>query len=506
MTVSTTIRRGWIATGVILLVAGGAFAQTAPSIDEEEWFIVQLQGQRCGFMRSTIQGVGDTVLTRSYMQIEIARGPAARIKVSMDQHFRETRDGRPLGFTHKMTLGSEPTLMIGTIKDGRVTLVTEQFGQERTATYDFDPDIKLAWGTLLEQRKHGLKPGTAYTIKTYEPSMKVDGPIAVDVKVHGKEAVDVLGGRRRLTRITATMLLAMPIPTDSWVDDDGNMVMTTVNMGMFQLKMLAATKEQAMVGDAEPPELFLNTFVHVSRRIGPDAKRVKLRLRIPKKEHAKLPKIPRTSMQTVRRIGEYEAIVTVGRLDWDAIRSAGASSTAGKGGLKKYLGASTVCDTGDKRIRRLAKKAVKGCKTPAEKADALRRFVTKYVRDKSLDVGFATASEVARTRQGDCSEHAVLLAALARAAGLPARGVSGIVQVPSIIDGDGGAFGYHMWTQVHIGGQWVDIDAAMRETDCNPTHIALTLMPLKDESMFESTVPLLPLLGQLEIEVLSVEE
>ena len=42
------------------------------------------------------------------------------------------------------------------------------------------------------------------------------------------------------------MLLAMPIPTDSWVDDDGNMVMTTVNMGLFQLKMLAATKEQAI--------------------------------------------------------------------------------------------------------------------------------------------------------------------------------------------------------------------------------------------------------------------
>ena len=41
----------------------------------------------------------------------------------------------------------------------------------------------------------------------------------------------------------------------------------------------------------------------------------------------------------------------------------------------------------------------------------------------------ATAAEVARSREGDCTEHAVLLAALARARGIPARVAMGLVYV-----------------------------------------------------------------------------
>ena len=174
--------------------------------------------------------------------------------------------------------------------------------------------------------------------------------------------------------------------------------------------------------------------------------------------------------------------------------------------MKDYLRASPTVDINDSRIKRLARKAVKGANTPAEKADALRKFVTDYIEHKSMDVGFATASEVARSKQGDCSEHGVLLAALARAAGLPARGVSGIVEVPQgYLTEDQNAFGYHMWAQVYIDGQWVDIDGALRQTECDATHIALSLMPLNEEGMIDSLMSLIPLLGRLELKIISVK-
>ena len=44
------------------------------------------------------------------------------------------------------------------------------------------------------------------------------------------------------------------------------------------------------------------------------------------------------------------------------------------------------------------------------------RFITK----KDYSQAFATAAEVAKLREGDCTEHAVFLAALARARGIPA--------------------------------------------------------------------------------------
>ncbi len=496
----------WLAATVIAVGCGKAVGQDDGPIDEEHWYVVQLQGQQCGYMHTVTKRVGDEVYTRSFMKMAIARGEV-KVEIAMDQNYRETLDGRPLGFQHEMTLGTMPKKLTGIIKDGKLKLVTEQFGAKQKATYDFDPDVKFAWGQFLEQRRRGLKPGTTYTIKTYEPSQNVAEPIEIEVKVRGKEKVDVLGKTRFLTRITATMLITPPIPTETWVDDDGELITTVVDMGILQVRVFVATKEQALA-DADAPELFVKTFVRVERRIEEDARQVKLRLRLPADAEYKMPDLPNTDMQAVKRVSDHEVVLTIQRHDWEKIRTAKKTKVKRNKKLKQYLRASTDCNTNDKRIKRYAKKAVKGCETPAEKADALRRYVTKFVRNKSLDVAFATASEVVRTREGDCTEHGVLLAALARAAGLPARGVSGIVQIPagSLAPAQGSAFGYHMWTQVYIDGKWVDIDAALRQTDCDPTHIAVAIMPLNDEGMLNQVMSLLPLLGRLEIEVIDVKK
>jgi len=67
---------------------------------------------------------------------------------------------------------------------------------------------------------------------------------------------------------------------------------------------------------------------------------------------------------------------------------------------------------------------------------------------------------VVRTRKGDCTEHAVLLVALARAAGIPARTVSGFVYV-STLGRTQDVLGGHQWAQLYVHGQWVDFDAAI---------------------------------------------
>lgn len=479
---------------------------------EEHWYVVKLQDQKCGYMHVEIKPAGDEVHTRSTMGMQISRGPT-KLKITVDQQFTETREGRPLAFRQVMQLGEQPMTVEGTISNNRLRLVRDQFNRKQEDTYAFDPEVKFAWGLYLEQLKHGLKPGTTFRIKSYDPSIRVDAPFEMEVEVHGMESLVLSDGRKReLTKVTSTMLLQMPVSTVSWLDEDANPVVMDFNIGGFVVRVLQATKEEALKGDAAP-ELFLNTFIETARRVPVEAKRVELRLRLPRPESGepatslKMPDLPNTAAQSVRRLSDYEAVVIVRRLDWDALRKAPESESVGAG-LKEYLRASPLLDIDDSRIKRHARRAVKGAETPAEKADALRRYVTEYVESKNLDVGFASASEVIRNRRGDCTEHAVLLAAMARAVGLPARGVSGIVQIPAGMSppGKGGAFGYHMWTQVNIDGQWVDVDAALRQTDCDATHVALTIMPLKDEGLGDSMVSMLPLLGRLQIEVAAIEE
>lgn len=90
--------------------------------------------------------------------------------------------------------------------------------------------------------------------------------------------------------------------------------------------------------------------------------------------------------------------------------------------------------------------------------------------DKQAGVrGSATASEVLANGAGDCTEHAVLVVALMRAAGIPARVVDGIV-VLAERDGSGVA-GYHAWAEIWLG-EWIGVDATVNETGTSARYLA----------------------------------
>jgi hypothetical protein len=100
--------------------------------------------------------------------------------------------------------------------------------------------------------------------------------------------------------------------------------------------------------------------------------------------------------------------------------------------------------------------------------DAISTFAGEYIREKSYARSFDVASKVAMTRSGDCTEHAVLTAALLRRFGFDARVVFGIVLVgvsgPEL-GTDVRAFG-HAWVERHDRGGWRIVDAALGGAEC----------------------------------------
>lgn len=87
----------------------------------------------------------------------------------------------------------------------------------------------------------------------------------------------------------------------------------------------------------------------------------------------------------------------------------------------------------------------------------LEPFVAQTLKATSQR-GWEVASRVALNRDGDCTEHAVLLVALARANAIPARVALGLVIVGD--HDDVRAYG-HAWAELQIEGQWTVADAAM---------------------------------------------
>ena len=64
---------------------------------------------------------------------------------------------------------------------------------------------------------------------------------------------------------------------------------------------------------------------------------------------------------------------------------------------------------------------------------------------------------------GDCNEHAVLLAAMARAADIPAQIEAGLVYM-------NGGFYYHAWNVLYLG-RWITADSLMGQMPADVTHI-----------------------------------
>ncbi len=74
-----------------------------------------------------------------------------------------------------------------------------------------------------------------------------------------------------------------------------------------------------------------------------------------------------------------------------------------------------------------------------------------------MSSGYLPASVILRRKSGDCTEYAVLFAALARALAIPTRIVSGVALVESN-DGEVQAFG-HAWNEVLRAGAWELLDS-----------------------------------------------
>ncbi|MBC7100013.1 MAG: pseudomurein-binding protein [Methanobacteriales archaeon] len=128
------------------------------------------------------------------------------------------------------------------------------------------------------------------------------------------------------------------------------------------------------------------------------------------------------------------------------------SGQTSNSGLGQYLVATANCQVNDPSIRSLAAQLTAGLTSEWDKAKA----VFNWVRDKiSYSFYYNTrygAVGTLKYRTGNCCDHAHLVVALARAAGIPARYKHGICTFSS------GTYG-HVWAELYINGKWYSADA-----------------------------------------------
>lgn len=173
---------------------------------------------------------------------------------------------------------------------------------------------------------------------------------------------------------------------------------------------------------------------------------------------------------------------------------------------KNYLDATPYMEVNDAAIQHAAEEIIGKENRAYYAARMLRQWVYGNIKNKSLSMGFATAKETLENRSGDCTEHAVLLAALTRSLGIPSRVAVGLIYLPGT-NANLGRFVYHMWTEVYIGGldkgNWIPMDATVPQEQMDATHLKIADSALNStDDLMRLTQRVVKLMGHIKIDVL----
>src|SRR5690606_25490526 len=162
------------------------------------------------------------------------------------------------------------------------------------------------------------------------------------------------------------------------------------------------------------------------------------------------------------------------------------------------LAPNSQIQSDDPLIVQLAREAAADAEDPVALALNLERFVQQRVRVKDFSQAFATASDVARDLTGDCTEHAVLLAALARANNIPSRVAFGMIYVP-----EHGGFAFHMWNELYVDDAWRPFDATLGRGGAGAAHLKLGHSNLQASGGLQSFLVVGKIMGQMDIDLIA---
>ena len=468
--------------------------------DETEYFAVFMEGKKVGHAVETRTVSGDKVTSSEQVSITISRGGIS-VTIEMTETSIETTSGEPLGFEVTQQLGAMVMKMAGQVdKQGMVSLTTTSMGTEQKSTLQWSQGAVMSEGLRLLTLKKDLKEGTQYSVRIFSPGIMQ--AVDTQISIGPEQNVDLLGRVVTLREVKTTLVMpgAGEVVSTSYVDRDLRMQKNIMPVAGIQVEMVACAREFAL-GQNDVLELIDRMFLKSPEPLNNFASAKSITYHLSPVKGASGFTIPSNDNQKAQQLDGGKMILKVE----PAAAPAGAEFPY-KGtdaAILEAMEPTRFLQSDNEQVIDLARRAVGGTKDAAEAARKIEAFVAGYIENRSLSVGYATAAEVAASRQGDCSEFAVLTAAMCRAVGIPAQVVAGVAYVDDFLGQQG--FGGHAWTQAYIGGKWVGLDASFRgggRGGYDAGHIILAAGNGEPGDLFN----LAPTLGQFKIDKLTVEK
>lgn len=426
-------------------------AAIAPLPDRDAWMAVFQDDRKIGFSHTVRakEGKGyridETLFMRIntlgmvqdlHMRTQAGLGPDLTLA---DFEF-SIHSGR-FSFSAKGERNGEYLVLYSTGEDGKE--------QRRDVYVGKDPYI--AAGMLEAAAARARTSGESVTIHLFDPSAMHSVP--VEIRNHGPETVTMDGGPVNAVRYSMSFKGA---EQNAWVDEQGQVVMEE---GILGLRLEKTTREKALskLDLAASRDLTETAAVPLVGEIGDPLSRKDLTVRIEG--------LPDTDLALDGgRQAFKDGVLHIRKETLDGTGFMPFASGL-HGTDPADLAAAPFIQSDHPRIRGLAEKITQKAVDPVAKARKLVDWVYRNIEKRPV-LSMPDAISTLLNREGDCNEHAVLLAALSRAAGIPAKVEAGLV----LMDG---RFYYHAWNRLFVG-KWITADAVFGQFPADATHIRLT--------------------------------
>ncbi len=497
------MRAWWTSFLVGILATGASADEPQGKTVLDHWEAAYLEGGKAGFVHTAVVEV--TFNGKKYYTTTVALHLTVKrftetIQLRMDTGTTETAQGKVLGTHMRQYLGKGKMLEItGKVMGNELQLTLDKTKPLKTAPWDDQVVGLYRQQTLFKDKK--IKAGDKFSYRSFEPSINLVVTMQVEVKDY--EEIDVFGGRKkRLLRVQAKpgKVQNVQLPTISlWLDDTLTPVRSATDApGLGKIVLFRTSKEQAMAPGqvATLTDIGISQYVSLHQKIlNPYQARAAVYRITLKDDDDPASAFARDDRQNVKKVKGQSFELHV--------RSS-QGPQGGENGEKvkdEFTQSSYFINCADPLVKKHAREAVGGEKDPWKKALRIEKWVYQHMKGANHEA-LAPADHVARTLQGDCTEYAMLTAAMCRAQGVPARTAVGLIYADVQ---KGPVFAFHMWTEVWVQGQWIPLDATRGRGFVGATHLKITDQSWHDERTLTPLLPVVRVVGRVSIEVVSAE-
>jgi hypothetical protein len=362
----------------------------------------------------------------------------------------------------------------GEVQGSEIVMEVEQAGEVSELRFPVErpPQVNLSMNAVLQRTE--LAVGKVLDIPYFDPLTLSDGEMRLTVT-----DVEVLDNGEEAYWLTSSF---SGVEARVLVTPSGETLRQESALGMASVLM---TREAALdvPTDGEPTDLIALSAVKLKGDLK-DARNTRfVKLRIKGVEPERVRHQP--PLQTLD--GDVVTIEVPITLELPELPVRDESDL-------QWLESSLTIQAAHPEIRDQADEIVGDAATRLEAVRRINQWVYDKV-EKVPSMGVPSGLEVLRSRRGDCNEHTALFVSLARAAKIPTRISAGVVYSDRITET--GAFYYHAWPEVLLGGDagWVPVDPTFGQVPADATHVKLV------EGDLDRQVEIMAVMGRLGFEL-----